>query len=219
MISFGERFQIPYNMAYNLKIPSTQIGLFMGIAGLSVFVFAPLSNVMYRRLLAKTSLTVFFAMYLLFLAVNSFQIMYFQSTGLYVFVNFCTIGFYMACVIILQSYAFAQCPPQFGSQMGVFNQLMTSLGNTIGITMSVVIQQAIDQAVNTPKVLYDKVSISGTLWFFCVVLLVMIMISSFLGVLKNERGKFGFREALLQNTKGFEENLVSSDEMVEQHTF
>lgn len=52
---------------------------------------------------------------------------------------FFIMGVYLALLIMLQSYNFAQCPQAFGNAIGVFNQLAINTGNTVGVAMVVMI--------------------------------------------------------------------------------
>lgn len=52
---------------------------------------------------------------------------------------FFIMGVYLALLIMLQSYNYAQCPQAFGNVIGSFNQLAINTGNTIGVALVVMI--------------------------------------------------------------------------------
>lgn len=70
--SFGERLLIPYNMVFNLKLESKDVGILYGIAGLSAFLFPPISSAVYKKVVAKYTMMFFISFYLIFLVLNAF---------------------------------------------------------------------------------------------------------------------------------------------------
>ncbi|CAL6045231.1 Major_facilitator superfamily protein [Hexamita inflata] len=219
LVSYGERYLVPFNLSVNLKQKPGSIGLLMAISGLSVFIFSPLTGVIGRKLITKYSMILLYSCYVSIMFINSMQIAYFKNVIVYTIFNFITMGIYVSTLILLQSHNYAQCPPAYAQQLGVLNQLMSNLGNSIGITVTVVLQQLIDEALNTPKQPYDPLSIAGVLWVYCGILIINIIISATLGLIRTERGKKGYNERSMQKTKGFEENLQNSDEMIEKQKF
>ena len=121
----------------------------------------------------------------------------------------------MDILIVLQSYNYAFCPMKYNQQMGVMNQIMMNIGNSIGVTMSCVVQQSVNGWYE-PTVAYKPSSVASTFIFSIMLLLIMCGLSRAMGQFSFERGKAGFKESVVQKTKSFAENLVNPDELIEK---
>ena len=85
----------------------------MVVAGSQAFVFAPIAAVMLKFVVTRRAVVMFCSLYVVMLFVNVFQFQWYPSVGLYLVVTFVDIGCYMGCLIVLQSFSFAICPPQY----------------------------------------------------------------------------------------------------------
>ncbi|CAL5971533.1 Major_facilitator superfamily protein [Hexamita inflata] len=206
MVSYGERYLVPYNMHANLHISSGQIGVCMAITGLSVLIFSPLMSVLYSKIVTKRIIIFAILFYLVFQFINAVQISWFKNLYVHVSLNFLTMGVYIGLIVVLQSFNFAQCPQSYSQQIGVLNQLIAMLGNSIGITSAVVMQQIFQKALKMQK-LAPK-SISYTDFVYSGLLLTAFVLCFFFGTLKSENGKKGYSEEAVKKTKGFKDETV-----------
>ncbi|CAL5991081.1 Major_facilitator superfamily protein [Hexamita inflata] len=202
MAQYGERYLIPFNLAVNLHISSETIGMCMAFNSLSSLIFAPLVSVLYNRFVSKYVFIATLCCYVVVLGLNVLQLLFFPNVYLYVILNFLSMGLYISIQVVITSFIFAQCPRIYGQQIGVLNQLINSLGNSIGVTSAVVISQLIDKNSS-------PLSIASSDLVYLAVIIFSIILSSFLfEMLQSEKDKRGFNEESMLKANGFDDEVT-----------
>ncbi|CAL5991050.1 Major_facilitator superfamily protein [Hexamita inflata] len=202
---YGERYLIPSNLAVNFKITAEQIGICMAINSLSSLIFAPLVSVLYSKIVAKYVFLGSLICYLVVLIFNILQLMLFPNLYLYVTLNFFSMGFFICISVLTTSFNFAQCPQIYSQQIGVLNQLICSMGNSIGITSAVVISQLVDKKSSRTSIA------TADLTYACFIIIAIILTASLFGMLKSEKDKKGYSEIQMKRTRGFDDQTTNDE--------
>ena len=121
VVSYCERFYIPYIQIRLHGISPTKSGMIMAIVGCGSIALSPVANIAYKRVCTKFTVLIVALLYSALLLLNAFHVGWFFNIWLYTIINFICIGIYLILTVNVTNYNYGSVPMKYANSLGVLN--------------------------------------------------------------------------------------------------